>query len=657
MQTERSTLVYLSLVLTLLAASAVIWPWFQTKYAKNWASIEGTFISDARLIKDHWPGPRWYPWWYGGTRANYIYPPALRYGTAALAKYYPMEPARAYHVYTSLLFVMGIGGVWLLAWYGWHDARLALLAAICALFVSPSLVLLPAIYADAAGHGANRLSVLVRYGEGPHMSAFALLGLALAFLWKALRSGNTRYMALSALFCALVTANNFYGSTALAIFYAALLWTFWLEQEDPKLFWRAAIIPVLAFGLCAFWLTPSYLQITLRNMAYVSSKPNQWSTWVLVVFAIAWMLITDRYARRRSDLTWLMFLSTASFLHTLNTVGNYWFNFRILGEAMRLVPELDLCYILLSIELCRRTWYWRWQLGKGLAFVVMVWFLFVARHGIQKPWRLYPEVTDPKPGIEYRMTKRLIEEAQGGRVLAAGTTRFWFNTWLDGYQMGGASEQGVLNEFVVQAYWESTISPLPELTVAWMKVLAVDLIGVHGPRSTEAYHDFVQPGKFQGQLPVVMQDDEDNAIYRVPRRYPGLARVVEAKALAALPKIRGSNDGESLLAHVAVVEQGPESSTQTQWRGSDELRVTASPAAGQSVLVMTTWDANWEAVGFDGRPYEIRPTVTQWMEVRAPQGSQGFTLYFREPLESRIGKLFFPLTVLALLWMWWRGRA
>jgi hypothetical protein len=58
----------------------LIGPLFRLKYMENWRSIESTFISDARMLDEHLPHPGWQPRWHCGTRFDYDYPPALRYG-------------------------------------------------------------------------------------------------------------------------------------------------------------------------------------------------------------------------------------------------------------------------------------------------------------------------------------------------------------------------------------------------------------------------------------------------------------------------------------------------------------------------------------------------------------------------------------------------
>ena len=48
-------------LLVFLLTAILIWPLFKAKYLDKWASIESTFIADARFLKDHWPHPPWQP--------------------------------------------------------------------------------------------------------------------------------------------------------------------------------------------------------------------------------------------------------------------------------------------------------------------------------------------------------------------------------------------------------------------------------------------------------------------------------------------------------------------------------------------------------------------------------------------------------------------
>jgi uncharacterized membrane protein len=120
--------------LVFVLASALVWPVYKIKYTVNWASIESTFIADGRFLKEHWPNPKWQPLWYCGTRFDYVYPPALRYGTAAISKLLGVLPVRGYHIYTALMYAAGIMGVFVLVLAGTRSRPLAWAAAACAAF-------------------------------------------------------------------------------------------------------------------------------------------------------------------------------------------------------------------------------------------------------------------------------------------------------------------------------------------------------------------------------------------------------------------------------------------------------------------------------------------------------------------------------------------
>src|ERR1700741_3423697 len=102
----------------LLFGVALVGPVFKVKYLDNWPSIESTFISDARLLAENLPHPGWQPLWYCGTRFDYVYPPALRYGTALISALGSVSNAWAYHIYTGILYIFGSVSVYWLVLIG-----------------------------------------------------------------------------------------------------------------------------------------------------------------------------------------------------------------------------------------------------------------------------------------------------------------------------------------------------------------------------------------------------------------------------------------------------------------------------------------------------------------------------------------------------------
>jgi hypothetical protein len=643
-------------------AAFLILPLFKVKYFDLWGSIESTFIADARFLRDHWPHPNWQPNWYLGTRTDYVYPPALRYGTAGLLKAVPIIlPVRSYHLYIAILYCFGIAAIYLLIrggsgsrWAGW-------IGAVSTALVSPSYLFVETIRKDASFQMPYRLNVLIRYGEGPHMSAVAWIPFALIFAFRALVKFRPVSLALSAIGCAMVVSNNFYGATALAILYPLLVASVWITYRDPGMFVRAAAIPVLAYGLTACWLVPSYLEITLNNMRFVSSQGNLWSLWVAIGSAMAFLLFSDHFARGWREQAYFVFLCGAVLMFSVMVLGNHFLDFRIIGEPARLYPELDMLMIMLSVELLRRLWHWRtrWAVGRRIvvvALVVLAWstswnYLAHRRSIFRTDYNLANRV-------EWQMQDWVARNMPHARAMAAGAVRFWYNVWNDLPQLGGGSEQGLTNQVSMPSQWEILMGSDFELSRLWMQILGVDLILVNDRTSREHYHDYQYPEKFAGKLPVLHDDNAGNIIYAVPRRYPSLARVVERAKLEALPVIPGNGDLASLIAWHEAVEKGPEAATATRWEGTDKLYVTAPVREGQSVLVQVSFDTNWRAYSGEAR-LPIRNTRLGLMLIDAPPGDHQIRLEFPAPFANKVGRMVTLISLLAsaaLIYWGIRGR-
>jgi hypothetical protein len=645
----------LDCVFLLLLCAMLIRPWWKAKYLDNWGSIESTFIADARMLRDHWPRPLWQPFWYVGTRFDYVYPPLLRYGTAALAKYYPMDPAKAYHLYTGFFYCFGIAAVYVLARVGSRRRSIGLASGILAATVSPSYPFFPHVFADGFPYGTTKLNALVRYGEGPHMTALAWLPLALAFAWLALERKSHRWGIASGICCAMVVGNNFYGATALAMLFPAVVWAWMLRERDWKIVRFAAVPPLVAYGLSAFWLTPEYLEITLRNMQYVSDKGNRWSLVVALIAMVGFLSISNRLDRRRKLEPWWVFVVGSAGLFTLNSVGNQWLKFRILGEPMRLLPELDILLIFVLTSVAVLAWGWKGILGRGIVIAAALGLLGTHYNYLRHHRAIFPVRVEHKDVLYYRIPAWIAANYPDSRSYVTGAVRFWFNAWNDLAQLGGSSEQGLQNQTVMPSQWEIVMGEEAEIAILWLQVMGVDLVATHGPKSKEWYHDFSYPSKFEGKLKAVYDDGEENRIYDVPRRYRSLARVVNAGQYAALPKEVGQSDLAGLRKVAAVVENGPAAPTQTAWRGTDSLDVKGSVGAGQKMVVQVTYDPQWKASSNKGE-LAVHRDLLGFMVIDTPEGVDWIRLDFRKPLSKSVGEILFVLTLCVMGWVLWRER-
>jgi hypothetical protein len=633
------------LIIFLLAA-ILIWPLFKVKYTTFWHSIESTFIADGRFLKDHWPHPLWQPLWYCGTRFDYVYPPALRYGTAGLSKLFPILPVRAYHLYIAFFYCLGIAAVYLLVRVAAKSRGAAWLSAIATLLLSPSFLLMRQHRLNAWHLMPQRALVLAQWGEGPHISALALLPLALLCAFLALERWRPAMLALAALLAAWVVSTNFYGAAALAIFFPILVWSVWVTYGDNFVWLRAAGIAALAYGLTAFWLVPSYLQVTLRNMQYVSLPGNAWSLWIALASAAVFGMITFRCARGRGELAWLIFVCGSATAFALVVVGQYYFNFRLMGEAHRFIPELDLVLILLLVECLRRLWEadpprpllpFSPSLWSRLAALTIVVISFATSLGyVRHAWGIALSAPDYRQRVEYRVPDWIAKNLPGARCFATGSIRFWYDAWSDLAQIHGGSDQGLMNGLVQPAYYFITSTPDASAAVLWMQALGVDAVIVPDQRSQEVYHDFADPHKFDGILPEIYNDHQGNIIYKIPRRYAGLARVVETRTFESFQPIRSVQELDRLRAYTGVVEHGPDAPASAQWDGTDAMVLHATLQPGQSILVQETFDPSWHAYA-GGRRLPVHPDPVGFMWIEAPPGDQAIRLQFETPLENRVG--------------------
>lgn len=653
--------IILDAVVIFLLTAALILPLFQMEYMENWASIESTFIADSRFLVEHWPHPNWQPLWYLGTRWDYIYPPALRYGSAILARSLGVSTARGYHLYISFFYCLGIAGVYLLVRLGSGSRGAAWLAAAGAALLSPGYLFHKDIRVDAAAARLwpQRINVLVRYGEGPHMTAVAMLGLALAACWRALQRPRPIALAMAGVCSALVVSNNFYGATALAILFPPLVWSLWVTHQDRRMWLRAAAIAALAYGLTAFWLVPSYLRVTLDNMKLVSHPGNRWSVWLALAVALLYGWLSWRLGRGRPGRAWPLYTAGILAFMSLNVLGQHYFKFRVMGEPERMVPELDLVMILASVEALRHLWNAKPSFGLNwlklrpwvvrLCLVLAVVAAFrPARRYLRHPWGEFVTAKDYTQRIEYRITSWLKQNAPDLRVAANGSVRFWFNAWHDLAQLGGGSEQGVLNQLVIPPQWEIAGGPAAEPAILWLKCLGVDAVGVHQAPTQEVYRDVEHPKKFAGVLPVLWESGQGDTLYRIPRRFPGIARVVDASRAGSLRPFTSLDPIEPLRMYADWVENGPDSPARTRWEGADVLHVQASVKAGQAILVQATYDPCWQAHSA-GRRLPIRKDVMGLMLIEAPPGDHDLKLVFELPLENQVGRIVTLLTMATML--------
>lgn len=627
-----------------LIALVLIAPLFALNWFDNWGSIESTFISDARMLKDWGYTPRWQPLWYCGTRWDYIYPPALRYGTALLSNLFKGKTTRGYHAYIGFFYCLGITGVYWLVRTGGRSRLWGYYAAIAVATISPSYVLISRLRDDVfLSHTLPlRLNVLIRYGEGPHMTALALIPVVLVLAWHGLRPGKDRWLAGAAAVSALVLWNNFYGATALAILFPVLCFSLWAAYRENRIWLRAVALGGLSLGLSTFWLTPSYVRVTLENMRWVASPGNRWSAVVAAASALVFAGAAFVWGRNRP---WPVFVLGSAGLFGLITLGHEYFNFRVIGDPGRLVPEFDLCLILAAVLVAS----WMPRRAGILAMTILI--IAGGYRYVPNAWRLFPKTKDYTQRVEYRIQRWMFENMPDTRASVSGSVRFWYDAWHDLPQVGGGSDQGVLNPNTMIAQYAFR-EDRPDRAIAWAKAMGAGALISHETKSEEHYHDWTEPRRFDGILPIAYDDARGNVIYRVERLYPERARVVDAASVRAIPPIFENAKSDAITLYAAAIETGPR--VRMHRPSNEEIVIQARVAAGQALLVQESYDPAWRAYA-DGQRVAIGSDPARMMLVDVPPGDREIRLVFGRPMENLAGGAISILAAFLLGWLFWRG--
>ena len=267
-----------------------------------------------------------------------------------------ISTARAYHIYTGALYIFGIVAVYWLVRLGSNSRARALLAALATLLISPAQLLVADLRQSNPYWIPMRLEVLTHYGEGPHISALCLLPAALGGHVCCINEARPIGVAAAAVLCALTVANNFYGATALAILFPVVVWSVWVGFRDRRIWLYSAGIIALAYGLSAFWLTPSYLRVTGANLRLVAQPGTVWARLVALIALALYCGLSFKLGNRRPERIWKVFVAGVVTLLGVYVLGFYYFRLIILGQPHRLVPELDLALSLLLAELVCLLW-------------------------------------------------------------------------------------------------------------------------------------------------------------------------------------------------------------------------------------------------------------------------------------------------------------
>jgi len=209
---------------------------------------------------------------------------------------------------------------------------------------------------------------------------------------------------------------------------------------------------------------------------------------------------------------------------------------------------------------------------------------------------------------EYKVARWLETNRPGERTFVPGSVSLLLNAFSDVPQLHGGHDQHTRNTFIPIASFTiysgmNAGARDAEYSVFWLKAFGVGTVAVTGPKSTEVYKPYVNPGKFEGVLPLLWRDGDD-AIYEVPGRSRSLAHVIPREAVVGRRPVHGLDIAPVERYLDALEDPGLPLATMT-WNNLHEAMIRAPMEAGRVISVQVTYDEGWVAVA-NGRKQPIR---------------------------------------------------
>ncbi len=624
---------------------------FFLDYSQNMGSIEAAFISISRYLMENWNDLSWFNLWYGGIPYQNTYPPLLHAIVAAAAWLLRISPAHAHHLVTALFYSFAPVSLYWLAARLMNSNAAGFGVGLLYSLVAPSGFLIENVWGDLGTHlGPRRLQTLMKYGEGPHLTALALLPLAIVALDIAVGRRKPLYYVLAAASMAAVVLSNWLGAFALGL--AVIAWLL-ICPARVRTWVTVCAIAILAYLLACPWIPPSTIRaIQFNARAIGGDYTGVYHLLPLRLLCGAAILALMRLILHR----WrapagFQFACYYSFLTASITLSAEWARIAIVPQPERYHIEMDIALVFLVVSGLTFA-------ISGAVYSISPWIkagtalllfcgCYSQVHRIRHAAREWIQPIDILTTPEYHIAKWFDHNAGGSRVMAPGNASYWLNTFTDTPQLGGGFDQGVTNfqdtvaQYIVCS-GENAGDRDVEISLLWLRAFGVQFVAVTQPSVA-----FRKPGKFEDVLPIAWREGNDR-IYRVPRRTDSPAHVVHFADLVSRAPIHGL-DVEQIRRYVAALENPETSKAKLRWTTRHSAEITASMQPDEIVSVQETFHPGWHAT-VNGSARRMFADRLGLMAIEPKcDGACAIELTYDGGAEMRVAKWLSALSLLAAL--------
>ena len=577
---------------------------FFTAHTAWMNSMHGFWTAIAKHAGTGWWKPEWWPYWDCGIPFEATYAPLVPGLTAAWSALAHMPQEQAFGCVTGLFYLLGPVTLFLMAWGLTRKPGASFFAALFYSLTTPTQLIVP----DGTLHltdfwQARRLFLASVWDETPHMSAVALLPLAILFLALSIESRRRIWYAAAALTIALMTAASAFGPV-IAAMAAACLILVPRREERMRPFLLVAGIGAYAYLAAMAWVPPSVLRAIHESSAASTEEGwNAGSFTAAALLILGWTILWSLLPRWTKDWRAQSAVLFAWLTFGITFTGEI-LNRRLLPQPGRYRLELELA-IALVVAFGAARLLERVPLAVRRAVILLM--LAVAAEQIvvyRKFEKSYLFSRDQQKTVEYRAAVWAERNLPGTRVFFPGSMSQWADNFAPIPQFSGGSWSMATNQSQQRAEADIVFGSGPQvrtISLTWLKAYGVGAIAVSAPNSQEYWRPFADPAKFD--LLPALWSDSGVTIHRVPLRSTSLAHVVPPGAIVRHAP-RNPEDAGEAARYVAALDDASLPLAELSWDGVNGLRIHTMAAPSQALSIQVSYHPGWRAT-VNGRPRPV----------------------------------------------------
>lgn len=649
----------------------VIRGWFGGQGPANLGSIEVSYVSMGRFLVDFgWPGPfagqaSWVPLWYLGFPFHLFYTPLLPVLEWLLHEWQGMHLWTAYRFVTGWAYILSPVSLFFL---GWTLSRRWIGGLVAGILYSVGPTIFYFLESEVMGDRISgsfldprRFTILVRWGEGPHILSLVFLPLVGALFTASLRGRHFWFLVLAGLAFVLTAVSNALGMLGALILVGSIAFVRYAQQAKRHVeiaSWTALFVAV-GFGMASFWYNLSFIRNffgeggTAANI-YISLFP--WG-WLAGVFTAAVLYFLIRKVLKNFGvavaLVWFALVFCVVYVYYASAPSQTpQLRIELLPQALRYMAQVDMAFSVLVGVLV--SWLVR-LIGKRSIIAEIFLTILLAGASLSALAYIQPflgksadasskvvDLSRSREKVIADWTNEHVDREKGERVFVPGNYGFYLNWFSDVWQLRGGLYQAATHYWPDHIHYQLANGKDAEVARAWLVSINAKYIVVTGPGSSELYREMKNLERFLDLTP--LYEEQGDIIYEVPLVRDSPAKPVRLDALRSLSTPSKADDKDALLAYADWVEGSSLSEADFRMLDHDSYTLTGRVDEGEALLVQMTADPGWSALRRDTSRGELR-------RVRTGSDPLGFLLLYPEP-----GDFSIELTHRST-WKQWLGYA